>query len=172
MPESDRTPPFEPAIIGWVDEPHAEGVVGQDVRISGWALADGGIRAVEVRIFGHALRARYGLPREDVAAVYPDYPGNPHSGFELRADFSGYPAAPRVVRRTLRVVAIANDGRETEIGRRSLIDERAHARWRFLGDRPEPPFHLIPALSGVAGGGGFGLSTRYAGYESATAGPR
>ena len=72
--------------IGWVDEPAAEGIVGPAVRISGWALAASRIRAVEIRIDGVARKARFGLPRHDVAAVRPGYPDNPLGGFEFAGD--------------------------------------------------------------------------------------
>jgi hypothetical protein len=73
-----------------------------------------------------------------------------------------------VERRTLTVVAIACDGSEMVLGRRSLIEASAHARWRFIGERSTPPFFVIPALSGVAAGGAFGLDTWYSAYVSRT----
>ena len=72
----------EPA-IGWIDAPRDEGIVGPRVHITGWALATHGIARVEARLDGHVVRARYGLPRHDVAAVRPGYPDNPHGGFEM-----------------------------------------------------------------------------------------
>ena len=155
--------------IGWIDEPLAEGIVGPRVRITGWALASRGIRSVEVRLDGRAHEARYGLPRHDVAAVRPGYPDNPHAGFEFDADLSHVPAASRVLRRTLTIVAVARDGSETVLGRRTLVEASAHERWRFLRDAPGTPFHLVPALSGVAAGAAFGLDVRYSAYLSKTA---
>jgi hypothetical protein len=156
------------AAIGWIDEPRDEGIVGPRVRIRGWALAAQGIARVELRVDGHAVRARYGLPRHDVAAVRPGYPDNPHGGFEIDADFSSHAAPPRIVRRTLAIVVIAADGSETELGRRTLVEPSVHARWRFLGSRSGEPFFLVPALSGVAAGGAYGLDTWYSAYASAT----
>jgi hypothetical protein len=154
--------------IGWIDEPRDEGIVGPRVRITGWALAAQGIARVEARIDGHAVRARYGLPRHDVAAVRPGYPDNPYGGFEIVGDFSPYAAPPRIVRRTLVIVVIAADGGETELGRRTLVEPSVHDRWRFLANRPSEPFFLVPALSGVAAGGAYGLETWYSAYTSAT----
>ena len=154
--------------IGWIDEPRDEGIVGPRVRIAGWALAAQGIARVEARMDGYAVRARYGLPRHDVAAVRPGYPDNPHGGFEIVADFSSHAAAARIVRRTLSIVVIATDGRETELGRRTLVEPSVHARWSFLGSRASEPFFLVPALSGVAAGGAYGLDTWYSAYTSTT----
>ena len=52
----------------------------------------------------------------------PKLPSNANGGFEFTGDFSAHPSPPGVDRRTLSIVAIAKDGRETVIGRRSLIE--------------------------------------------------
>jgi hypothetical protein len=158
----------EPVAIGWVDVPPYD-VVGPRVHVSGWALGASRISSVEVRVRARRYPARYGLPRDDVAAVHPGYPDNPNSGFECMFDVSDCPATPGVLRRALTIVAITADGRETEIGRRSLIEPAARVRWRFVGDRGAQPFYLIPALSGVATGSAEGLERRYEAYTSATA---
>ncbi|HEX6136856.1 MAG TPA: hypothetical protein VF059_04320 [Casimicrobiaceae bacterium] len=165
---TEATAPPWGETIGWVDEPREDAIAGPLVRVAGWALATRRIRAVELRLEGHVLRARYGQPRHDVAAVRPGYPDNPDSGFEFVGDVSQFPAAPGADRRTVAIVAIAGDGSERLLGRRSLVDEAAHARWRFLSGRPARPFHLIPALSGVTGGSATGLATWYSAYVSAT----
>ena len=154
--------------IGWVDEPREEGIAGPLVSVAGWALSTRRIRAVELRVDGHVLRARYGLPRHDVAAVRPGYPDNPDSGFEFVGDLAQLPARPGVDRRTLTIVAIAGDGSERLLGRRSLVEAAPHLRWGFLSGRPAQPFFLIPALSGVAAGSAFGLATWYSAYVSVT----
>lgn len=168
MSSSAFPPPAASATIGWIDEPCDESVVGPQVRVRGWALAAAGIRAVELRFGADVFRATYGLPREDVAAVRPGYPDNPNGGFVLDADLSRYACAPGVERRTMTIVAIAHDGTETSLGERSLIEASAHERWRFLASEAAPHFHVLPALSGVAAGGAFGLAGRYAAYASST----
>lgn len=168
MTNPKSTATGRPATLGWVDEPRDEGVLGPAIHIEGWALSDAGIRAVEVRLGEHRFRARYGLPRHDVAKVYPEPPDNPNSGFVLDCDFSPHPAPDGVLRRMLHVIAIANDGSETLLGRRSLVEREARERWRFITTRNALPFYLIPALSGIAEGGAHGLHERYAAYESTT----
>jgi len=154
--------------IGWVDEPASEGIFGPFVRVKGWALASSRIRAVEIRFEGVAFQARYGLPRHDVAEVRPGYPDNPNSGFEFTGWLTERQAPPNVDRRRLTVVAIAHDGSETLLGERSLVEPRAHARWRFAARADAPPFFLLPAVSGIKAGGAFGMDTRYAAYISST----
>jgi len=166
---SDPVATDKPAAIGWVDEP-AGASVGPRVRVAGWALAAARIREVQARFLDTAVRARYGLPREDVAAVRPGYPDNPYSGFEATLDLSRWPAPRGVLRRAFTVVAIDANGRETELGRRFVVEASAHARWAFDGARGGAPFRLIPALSGVAIGSAEGLARRYEAYTSATTG--
>ena len=154
--------------IGWVDEPEDEGIVGPHVRIAGWALAPSRIRAVELRLDGHAFAARIGLPRHDVAAVRPGYPDNPLGGFEIVADTSGCAAPPGVVRRRLDIVVVAGDDGEHTLATRTLVEPRVHSMWSFAA-RPEArPFFLVPALSGIAQGGAQHLDTRYSAYASPT----
>jgi hypothetical protein len=158
----------EPAAVGWIDMPMAEGVVGPSVCIHGWALARAGIRSVDVCLDDHRFTARRGMPRADVAAAHPGYPDARNAGFAFDADLSAHPAPPDVDRRTLRIVAVDCTGRETLLGTRTLVEASAHARWRFVDRTDAKPFYLLPALSGVAAGGAFGLDARYAAYASDT----
>ena len=154
--------------IGWVDEPQSEGIVGPEIRVTGWALAASGIRTVEIRLGGVSFAARYGLPRHDVADVRPGYADNPNGGFAFAGSLASCVAPDNVDRRHLAIVAIANDGRETVLGERTLVEPRAHARWRFVRRDGARPFFLLPAVSGIAQGGAFAMETRYAAYASAT----
>jgi hypothetical protein len=156
------------AITGWIDTPTSEGIVGRVVRIQGWALASAGIAAVEVRVGARRFEARYGLLRTDVAEVHPARDAAASSGFDVVVDMSEVPAPAGVDRRALTIVAIDRSGRERVLGTRSLIEPAAHARWRFIDAADAPAFHVLPALSGIAGGGAHGLDTWYAGYASAT----
>ena len=153
---------------GALDAPAAEAVVGPHVTLSGWSLAHDGIRAVEVRIDGHAFSARIGMPRPDVAAVKTEFADRGNGGFEFSGDFSPYPAAAGVDRRTLTVVAIGSNGRETVLGTRSLIEPAARDRWTWLAPGDTRPFYLLPALSGIDLGGAVELDTIYKPYESAS----
>src|SRR6476646_3042911 len=109
-------------MIGWVDEPTSEGIVGPHIRVTGWALAAVGIKAVEIRLDGVPFAARVGLRRQDVAEVRPGYPDNPNGGFEFTASLAACPAAPNVERRRLTIVAVARDGSERLLGERTLVE--------------------------------------------------
>jgi hypothetical protein len=156
------------APVGDIDAPAAEAVVGPRITISGWALAPGGVRAVEIRVDGQRFAAKTGIARPDVAQAKPGIAGNATSGFEFEGDFASYPAAPGVDRRDLAIVAVGGDGKETVLGRRSLIESSALARWADFTPRNPEPFHLLPALSGIDLGGANELDTVYAPYFSAT----
>jgi len=167
-PMTMRSASTEIETIGWVDEPASEGIVGPQIRVTGWALAPAGIRAVEVRLDGMTFAARFGLPRHDVAEVRPGYPDNPNGGFEFSGSLAACTAAPHVDRRRLAIVAVARDGSETLLGERTLVEARVHARWRFAAQTDAVPFFLLPAVSGIATGGAFAMDTRYAAYASPT----
>jgi hypothetical protein len=154
--------------IGCIDVPDAEAVLGPQATISGWALDPAGIRAVEVRLDGRRFLTETKIVRRDAAAIKPDYPDGEHGGFEFYGDFTAYPAPPGVDRRTLEVVAIAHDGRETRLGKRSLIEPAVFARWRSAAPAGGSAFYVLPALSGALAPGVLGLEKRYAPYLSPT----
>ncbi len=154
--------------IGWVDTPAEEVIEGTLATIRGWALDRTGVSRVEVRLDGAPFAARYGLPRPDVAAVKPGYPNGANSGFEFERDFADVAA----IRHEIAVVAIANDGRETVLARRSLVPRAAVRRASaFLDDAPAlaaSPFTFLMMTSGVSAGGADELDTQYRGYGSRT----
>jgi hypothetical protein len=154
--------------IGDVDASFGEALVGPRVTLSGWALDPSGIRAVEVRVGGRAFAAKTGIPRPDVAQAKPGVPNNTRAGFEFTGDFSTYAAPSGADRRTLSVVAVANDGRETVLGARSLIEPSAMTRWAWLAPKDATPFYLLPALSGIDLGGAAELDRAYKPYLSRT----
>ena len=122
---------------------------------------------------GIAVAAKMGIARPDVAQAKPGYPGNPVAGFEARIDLAALAAAPAADRRPLSIVAIGNNGVETELARKDLIDSAAFVRWTGAAATPargEPPFRVLPALSGIGIGDARGLETRYQSYVSPTVG--
>ncbi len=157
-----------PAPFGVIDAPAGEAVVGPRVTFSGWALASAGMRGVEVRLDGRKYPATIGVARPDVAKVKPGLPDSTRAGYEFTGDFSTHPASEGVDRRTLTIVAIDNDGRESVLGRRSLIEPAALRRWAAFTPRTTTPFYLLPALSGLDLGGAAELDTIYAPYVSPT----
>jgi hypothetical protein len=158
--------PAPEAIQGSVDRPLEEAVVGPRFVVSGWALAKNGLRGVEIRIDDQRFSAATGIARPDVAAAKPGFADAARSGFEFTGDLSSYPPRAGVDRRTLSVVAIATDGRELVIARRSIVEPAALSRWSFVRDGPA--FHLLPALSGIGLGGANELDHAYDAYASRT----
>ena len=154
--------------IGAIDTPVGEGVIGPRVKITGWALDPVGVRSVEIRLDTLRFAAAIGVGRPDVAREKPGLPQSERAGFDFVGDFSSQPAPPGVDRRSLSVVAIAEDGRETVLGKKSLIEPAALARWRDLTGADPTPFHLLPALSGIPLGGALELDTDYTAYLSST----
>jgi len=153
--------------IGAVDVPAGEALVGPRVQLSGWALDPAGIRAVELRLPDVTVNATTGIARNDVAQAKPGFPQSANGGFEFTGDLPPSPSLPVADRRTLTIVAVANDGRETVLGVKSVIDPAALSRWRAIAGKG-PDYHLLPALSGVTLGGALELDTEYKAYESPT----
>lgn len=157
-----------PGPEGSVDVPASEIVEGPRLTVSGWALDPAGVRAVEIRIAGHAYQARTGIARPDVAKAKPGVPNNANSGFEWSGDIVALPAPAGADRRTLTIVAIASDGRERALGTRYFLDPSAATRWAAFARKDERPFFLLPALSGLDLGGASELDTVYAPYLSSS----
>lgn len=158
--------------IGWIDEPAGDTIVGPQVVLSGWALDEQGVRAVEMRIGARTFAARYGLPRPDVASVKPGFPDGAASGFHLEANVASIFEGSREARHVASIVAINKNGRETLLGRRHLVLPTRDSEWRALyeaqGARPGDVFHIVPGTSAVTLGGAAGLDTAYVGYTSPT----
>src|SRR5438105_9979727 len=114
--EIPRQPLVSPEIVGWVDEPIRETVVGDLFKTNGWALAKAGIRDVGLRVDGRSYPARYGLPRPDVAAQKPGFPDGAASGFS----FEGTLADLTPVRHEIEYVATDTHGNTHSFGRKSL----------------------------------------------------
>jgi len=170
-PQASSVPSPQPATIGAVEMPEAEGIIGPRISLAGWALDPTGIRAVEVRVGGNAMPARIGIERADIAALHPGFPESARAGFALDGDLSAAAAAPGTDRRVMTVVAIAKDGRETTLARKSLIDPAALTRWNSLANSAPsatPPFYLLPALAAISLGGARDLDRRYTPYLSST----
>jgi Bacterial Ig domain len=154
--------------VGAVDTPADEAIVGPQVHVSGWALDPVGIARVEIRVDDQRFNATIGGARPDVAQIKTGFPQSDRAGFEFIGDLTAHPAAPGVDRRTLSVVAVAQDGRESVLGRKSLIDPTALTRWRDVAHGSSPSFYLLPALSGIKLGGAQQLDSQYSAYVSRT----
>ncbi|HEY3178752.1 MAG TPA: hypothetical protein VGL25_07715 [Casimicrobiaceae bacterium] len=154
--------------VGVIDVPADEAIIGPQVRVSGWALDPVGIARVEIRLDDLRFNAVIGIARPDVAQVKKDFPQSDRAGFEFTGDFTAHPAMPGVDRRIISVVAVAQDGRESVIGRKSVIEPSALTRWRDVPRSASPPFYLLPALSGIKLGAAAQLDTQYSPYLSRT----
>ena len=166
LPQPTRAVP--PGTVGSVDIPASEAVVATTLRVSGWALDPGGIKAVDVQMDGAAYPARYGLPRSDVAQVKPGYLQAETAGFEFAREFSSL--SP--IRHPFRVVARSVRGNDEILAQKSLIPPAAFDLWADLlparsGD-PAGAFHFTMATSGVSQGGAAEIDTQYSGYSSQT----
>ena len=126
--------------IGAIDTPVDEAMVGPHVEVSGWALDPAGIARVEIRLDDLRFNANVGIARPDVAEVRSGFPQSDRAGFEFVGDLTPHPAAPGVDRRIVSVVAVAQDGRESILGRKSVIEPAAlkAARRRFIFCRRSP----------------------------------
>ncbi|MEO8847566.1 MAG: hypothetical protein ABI440_02900 [Casimicrobiaceae bacterium] len=157
-----------PGIIGSVDTPSADTVVGERLQIAGWALAPSGIRSVDVDVDGKRYAAHYGLARNDVAAAKPGYPAAAASGFRFEGDFSALPAQ----RHEVSVIATGNAGETATLARKSLASRAAMSMWSDVLDAnpafAKRPFWFLMATSGVSQGGAAGIETRYQGLTSTT----
>jgi len=160
--------PQPPAAVGAIDTPAGEAVVGTSLHVSGWALAQQGIRAVEVRIDGRTYPARYGIARVDVARERPGFPDAAEAGFAFDGEFPEL----SLERHVATVVAIDKSGRETVLGAKAIVPPAALAEWRPLYEQRHAqriaPFYIVPALSGIALGGASELDTAYSAYLSPT----
>ena len=154
--------------IGAVDTPVDEAMVGPHVEVSGWALDPAGIARVEIRLDDLRFNANVGIARPDVAEVRSGFPQSDRAGFEFVGDLTPHPAALGVDRRIVSVVAVAQDGRESILGRKSVIEPAALTRWRDVAQGSAPAFYFLPALSGIKLGGAEELPTHYAHYLSRT----
>ncbi len=161
-------PALPPGTIGSVDAPVDETLIGDGMSISGWALDPAGIRAIEVRLDGRPYPARYGIARVDVAQQKRGYPDSAESGFS----FDGAFASIEPARHEITVVAINRQGAETVLARKTLLPPAALTQWQALyASRhadAEPPFFILPGLSGIALGGAAELGRAYLPYLSPT----
>lgn len=68
---------------GSIDYPSEnESIKAKSIRIKGWALNSSGIKEVKVYIDGtYICKASLGVSREDVNALYPNYPNGNKSGY-------------------------------------------------------------------------------------------
>ncbi len=166
-PAASAAPAVATAPVGWIDAPTGETIVGTEVHITGWALDRSGIDRVEVRIGGKAQRARYGIPRPDVAQARPGYPDSSAAGFEFAEPLD----TSVLQRQPVEVVAINRAGVATTLGMRSAIAPEALSLWRAQTPSRasnDDSFAFLMMTSGVAAGGAAETDTEYRAYVSGT----
>jgi GT2 family glycosyltransferase len=96
----------------WRDMPSdRSGALSGKIRVSGWAAAPSGIKAVQVRIGERApVTASLGFPRPDVYGRMPTYRGSANAGFRASIDLEGLADGPH----SLRIEAISNQDASAE----------------------------------------------------------
>jgi hypothetical protein len=156
------------APVGDVERPQTEAVVGPRIVVTGWASAPTGIKAVELRVDGRTFAAKLGVTRLDVVRIRPDLGTKPDTGWEFVGDFTGDPPPAGADRRVITIVAVGNDGKETVLGRKSLVEPAALARWADFTPKDATPFYVLPALSGIDLNGASELDWIYQPYLSPT----
>jgi hypothetical protein len=165
---STPAPVLPPGTIGSIDVPAADTVVGTTMRVTGWTLDPAGIRAVEVRVDGHAYPARFGVARPDVAQLRPGYPDSAEPGFTFESDFAQLDPA----RHEVTIVAVNRRGSETILARKSLLPPAALTQWQPLyasrHGEGVAPFFVLPGTSGITLGGAGELDKAYSAYLSPT----
>jgi hypothetical protein len=95
-----------------LEAPATGSVVTGVVTVSGWAIAPAGslINAVNVYVDGNQVGlARYGVPRTDICAMYPNGVGCPYVGFTFPLNTATLPDGSHTVTAT----AIIQDGAPT-----------------------------------------------------------
>ncbi|MBK8739114.1 MAG: hypothetical protein IPM02_05970 [Betaproteobacteria bacterium] len=101
--------------IGAVEAPAFRAAVAGEVTFTGWALASGGFKRLEVQIDGRfAGTADWGLPRSDIQQLHPEY-GLANGGFRAVVNLDQLGLA----RGTHRVALVGIDGTDT---RRHVAD--------------------------------------------------
>ena len=109
------------APFGWLDRPGRDEAVGDTLTLSGWALDNGGVRALEVRIDGAARAPVSPLTldtdRADVCLVWPGYADCPHVGFH--GDVPVGDLAPGA--HVLELAATDTDGNTRVVARRRFV---------------------------------------------------
>ena len=114
-------------------------VTGDQLVLSGWAMAPAGVRAVDAIVDGaRGERLTYGVPpgRTDLAAAYPAYPDHLSCGFEGALTVAGMAEGRHQV--VIRVSAL--DNRQVDLAVPFVVDPAAATSGRILAfvDRPVP----------------------------------
>jgi hypothetical protein len=79
--------------IGNVDAPKPGESGAKSLRVSGWALAKGGIARIDLYLDGKfAASSQTSVSRPDVQQAHPEYDGSVNSGFDMQLDLAGKPA--------------------------------------------------------------------------------
>lgn len=167
---AELSTPAEPRVShGQIDWPNGSPIQPSPLRINGWVLDAGKIEKVEAVLDGvMRFPLRYGVDRPDVAAAFPDIPGNEHAGFEGMLSLP--PLAPGL--HELKVVAIDAQGRRKFVGTRHLLGADSLDYWRAVGGSPGQGaferFFVLFSTSGVGQGGANEIAETYAPFTSDT----
>lgn len=81
--------------ILYIDSPSPNAVVRDNIVIRGWAISELGVKKIDVLANDELVgQATIGIPRPDVARVFPTHKGSDKSGFTFNLDISKYNNKP------------------------------------------------------------------------------
>jgi|SRR5579863_2193760 len=96
-----------------LDLPANGSVVKGVVAVQGWALSVPKVREIRVELDGRTAAAgKLGAFRPDLVQPFPQYPGHPYNGFDIKVDTAGLPSG----RHSLSVKAVLEDGSNHIVG--------------------------------------------------------
>ncbi len=106
-----------------LEEPAPETLIlrGSVLRVSGWAVAQSGIKHLEVWVDGKGPQyATHGLMREDIGSLYDDFTKSTHSGFLwISPTTSLQPGTHKI-----RLIAVSENGNSAKLEFSVNIDEQ------------------------------------------------
>jgi GT2 family glycosyltransferase len=107
-----------PGVRGWLESPMPADAAGDCLFVGGWVFSTtSGVADIWIQLGSERRPLRMRLPREDVAAAYPNEASALESGFSGYVEFDGGPSSRP---RSLAIHAALEDGRTIQLFTRRL----------------------------------------------------